>query len=372
MTRSARRARPGLRRDGEVRSIRSDAVRYPLEDPRAPQPLEPDEWRGGGRTLLPARDTGLALQGRLAREARRRARERRQRTAVAVTSVVAVALLVIGWRYSSDQKAASSPAGAQVAAAGARSSTAPLPAWTRTGAPAAGLPAIRATNESAPTPIIASLGSLKLRLPVRLDDLTEVGFHQASYAYALHMRIALPKADMTKAKKSRTTNRDLTKQATGEDAVLTGRALVMWRSRPGKPDSACDVGAKPGSDVLAPVSGVVVKIKRYKLYGKYDDFEIHIRPDGSKSVDCVLIHVDDLSAAVGDRVVAGVTRIAAVRRLSDREKMQLADYTGDGGDHVHVQLNNVNHPDYEGLEGAIDPDTVPRLTRSTVSPELVR
>lgn len=347
-------------------------MRYPVDDPRAPQPLDADEWRSSGRTLLPARDTGLALQGRLAREARRRERERRQRAAVVAAAILGVALLVLGWRYSSDRKAASTPvtAPAGVASAGTRGST--LPPWTRTGSAGAGAPAITAAQTPGPTPIIASLGSLQVRLPVRLDDLTEVGFHQASYAYALSMRIALPKADMAKAKKAHTTGRDLAKQKSGGDAVLTGRALVMWRSRPGKPDTAADVGAKPGSDVLAPVTGVVVKIKRYKLYGKYDDFEVHIRPDRSRTVDCVLIHVDDLSTKVGDRVVAGVTRIAGVRRLSDREKLQLADYTGDGGDHVHLQLNDIRHPDYEGLEGAIDPATVPKVTRSSAPLELVR
>lgn len=361
-----------------MRSIRSDVVRYPVDDPRAPECSGAEGWRASTRSLPSACDTGLALQGRLAREARRRERERRQRTAVAVATLIGIALLVIGWRQTSDRKAASLSADAigpttSLVASDTRTSPA-MPSWTRGAAGMSGLPSIKAAliAQPDPTPIIATLGSLKIRLPVRLEDLTELGFHQASYAYALHMHMALPKANMVKAKKNGGTGRDLAKQRSGEDAVLTGRALVMWRSRPGAPDSAADVGAKAGSDVLAPVSGVVVKIKRYKLYGKYDDLEVHIRPDDARHVDCVLIHVDDLSVSVGDRVTSGVTRIAAVRLLSDREKMQLADYTGEAGDHVHIQMNDIRHPDYKGLEGAIDPKSVPRITRSSAVPVSAR
>ncbi|MDZ4169321.1 MAG: M23 family metallopeptidase [Coriobacteriia bacterium] len=370
MTRSARRARPGLRRDGEVRTLSTTEVRYPEPDPRAPQPVDEDECRASGRTLYPARDTGLALQGRLAREARRRERARRQRTAVVVTAVIGVALLALGWRYSSDEKAASLPM--HSAAAAVRETPTPAPA-NRTGAPQPGETVVRAAAVADPTPIIARRGSVTVRLPVRLDDLTEMGFHQASYPYALSMKLALPIADMKAAKKARSTKRDLSKQSSAPNAALTGRALIMWRSRPGKPDTAVDVGAKAGSDVLAPVSGTVVKVKRYKLYGTHDDYEIHIRPLGAPTIDCVMIHVDDLSVKAGDEVTAGVTRIAAVRMLSDRENLQLADYTKDGGDHVHVQLNNARHPDYKGLEGALAPAAKARVTPPLRSyPELVR
>lgn len=206
---------------------------------------------------------------------------------------------------------------------------------------------------SRPTPIIATRGDLVVRLPVRLEDLTEIGFHQAAYPYALSMRSALPTADMRQAKRERSTHRDIARQQQGPDAVLTGRALVMWRDRPGKPDTAVDVGADPGSTVLAPVSGTVVKVKRYLLYGAHEDFEIHIRPDGFPRIDCVMIHITDVAVRPGDRVIGGVSRIGAVRRLSHRERLQLGQYTKNGGDHTHVQLNDVTHPDYKGLEGAL-------------------
>jgi murein DD-endopeptidase MepM/ murein hydrolase activator NlpD len=204
-----------------------------------------------------------------------------------------------------------------------------------------------------PTPIFASRGKVILRLPVNMDDLTEVGFHQASYDYALAMKTPLPDADMAAAKKNQGTPRDLSAQEVGTDAVLTGSVLRMWRDRPGKPNTAVDVGAAPGSPVLAPVEGTVVLVKSYDLYGKHPDVRVHIRPDANTDIDVVLIHVQDPSVKAGDRVVAGVTQLGAVRKLSDKMRMQLTSYTKDDGDHVHIQLNDITDPAYEGLEGAV-------------------
>lgn len=332
----ARRPRVGTRRDGEVRRIRTDEVRYPTVDiPGAEQPSY------DGRRLRPARDTGIAVDGRGARE-RRRARRNRGRNAFLVSVVVlVVATLGATWRYSSDIKAA-------------RASLSEQRSIERVSATDDGATVMKALRKQPePTPIFATYGNIELRLPVPVEALTEVGFHQAAYSYALHLSTPLPDANMKQAKAEKTTHRDLATQQTGPDAILTGSVLRMWRSRPGDPDSAIDVGAAAGTDVLAPVTGTVVKIKSYKLYGRYADYEVHIVPEGVSGIDCVLIHVDDLSVKPGDRVVAGVTRIAAVRHLSDRIHHQLGDYTEGGGDHAHMQLNNSNDPDYKGLDGAV-------------------
>ena len=128
-------------------------------------------------------------------------------------------------------------------------------------------------------------------------------------------------------------------------AVWQGEALRLWRSnRSGPPDTAADVGAAPGTQVRAPVSGTVIAVRRYELYDRYEDFEIHIQPEGWPEVDVVLIHVADVSVSVGDDVLGGLTPIAAVRHLSDKVDLQLGGYTGDGGNHVHVQLNELPDP----------------------------
>lgn len=338
-----RRARPGIRRDRPQR-IRTDQVRYP----GVTLPDLPDELRdsgGDGRRLRPARDTGIAVEGRLVRERRRRVRESRTRALSFAVLVGVLVVAAVGWRYSSDQRAKTEPLPGAVTAAAAAAGTQPGEGEVQH--------ASLTSLVDDPTPMFASLGSIQLRLPVPADKLTEVGFHQASYTYALHMDTPLPDANMKDAKTNKGTGRDLSAQEKGPTATLAGSVLRMWRSRPGEPDSAVDIGAAPGTDVYAPITGTVVKIKRYKLYGKHDDFEIHIQPTGRTDIDCVMIHIEDLTCEVGDEVTAGVTRIAAVRKLSDRVNHQLGDYTKDGGDHVHVQLNNAEDPQYKGLKGAI-------------------
>lgn len=343
MTAPRRRPRTGIRRDGQVRTIRSDAVRYPGCNHPALDPVDYASWRDSGRPLRPARDAGIAVESRLTRERRLREREKRRRTSSMIVTAVALAVLALGWRYTSDRTAALEPLEAD------------SPAARRASAPGRGSALIRgASTPAAPaTPIFASYKSIDLRLPVPLEDLTEVGFHQASYSYARHLKSAMPAADMKAAKKNKGTGRDLSLQESGKDAKLTGTSLVMWRSRPGKPDTAVDVGAKAGSPVLAPVTGTVVKVKRYKLYGQHDDYELHIQPEGRPDLDVVMIHIDGLTVKAGDPVVAGLTHIGVIRKLSDRVDHQLGDYTKDGGDHTHVQINDATHPDYKGLKGAV-------------------
>lgn len=201
-----------------------------------------------------------------------------------------------------------------------------------------------------PTPVFATYRSLRIHLPVPDENVTQLAFHQASFPSALHLTSLVPDADARRVAKTRTMIRHerpaiAAEEAQGAPAVFNGEALRLWRTnRNGLPDSAADVGAIPGTAVYAPVTGEVTAVRRYFLYGKYEDFELHIRPKGWDDVECVLIHVAEPIVQRGDVVIGGVTPIAEVRRLSNREELQLGQYTKDGGDHVHVQLNGIQLP----------------------------
>jgi hypothetical protein len=264
----------------------------------------------------------------------------------------ALLLAVLGWRYASDKQAALLPleASSSSSAANVPVGAAHLQQTTT------GETFRSASKPATPTPLFASYGRLKLRLPVPTSRLTEIGFHQASYAWALRMKTPLKDAKLSESSTHRGTGRDLTKQPADADAFLVGKVLRMWRARPGAPDTAADVGANPGSAVIAPVTGTVVKIKSYKLYGKWADYEMHIAPDGFPSLDIVMIHIANPDVKVGSRVVAGVTPVGHVRKLSDKFTDQLAQYVRGGGDHVHLQVNNADYPGYKGLVGAVEPD----------------
>lgn len=353
-----RRVRTGTRRDEGIRTISTSSVRYPglrgdLADSAPEQPGEPSRTRRRGLDPDRVRDTGIALgQGRRTREGARRKRVRRQRTAAIIVVAAFSALLV--FEFVSAYTANAARTRAKVVAESTPS--APVVGTTRpvallTESPLRFLPAA-----PVPTPVFAYWRGLKLHLPVPTKKLTEIGFHQASYTYALHMKTQLPDASMTKARGHGT--RDYTTSPLDSSGKLDVSVLRMWRLRPGRPDSAADVGALPGTPILAPVDGVVVKIKPYKLYGKWFDYEVHIKPDGFDNVDVVMIHVDQPQLKVDDRVTGGVTQIGVVRRLSNKLTDQLAEFEPAHGkakgDHVHVQLNNVNDPTYHGLDGVTD------------------
>ncbi|MHB1016581.1 MAG: M23 family metallopeptidase [Coriobacteriia bacterium] len=204
--------------------------------------------------------------------------------------------------------------------------------------------AVAAEPERTPTPRFAEVGSVDLHLPIDPSAITALAFHQASGQRAQSMTALVPDVPDSSAIDPEALATQMAEAADSSD-VWGGVCLRLWRSgRGGMPDTAADIGAEPGTDVYAPVTGTVVEVRPYLLYEKHEDIEIHIQPDGADGLDVVLIHVTDASVEAGDRVIGGVTRIAAIRKMSGLIELQLAGYTGDGGDHVHMQVNTAAEP----------------------------
>ena len=191
------------------------------------------------------------------------------------------------------------------------------------------------------TPLIGSCGDLNLNSPIRPKDLTGVLFHQASNAWAMTLTTKLPEADYEKtaAKHQIRVNNE---QESGE--WLAADALHLWRTQDATPmDTSIDVGGLAGTTVVSPVTGTVILVRDYMLYGEVPDIEIHIQPDGYDNWDCVLIHTTDPLVKAGDRVEGGIAEISHVRDIEkDLTDVQLGFFTPDGvgGNHTHVQMNN--------------------------------
>lgn len=307
----------------------------PRSSRRCRSPRTASGARGTTRLEAPP-DTGVTLGGRRSRTPRHRNRKRAQLQLAGLAALVVLSLIV-GWQLT-------------------RPADEPHTAAADTGAAAPEQVEVRADDRTEPTPFFAYYRSLHLYVPISPDDLTEIAFHQASGDKALDIESLLPDADMTLAEQNhgtdRTTQASSANDTTGTGTqVLGGTVLRMWRSnRSGPPDTAVDVGAAPGTTVYAPVTGEVVEVRPYMLYEKYEDYEIHIRPEGWPEIDIVMIHVEDPRVEAGDRVVGGVTALAGVRLLSDRITHQMSAYTTDGGNHVHVQLNQIDPAETGALD----------------------
>jgi len=286
---------------------------------RAPSKRQRAQRRPVGAGLQgPVRDAGVSVRSR------RPSRVGRSPYPILSVVVAVLGLAFIGWMLTWGD-------------AGSDATTPPDPA-------AVASVAADAEPEREPTPLFAQEGGSELHLAVDPGQLTAVGFHQASGDLALHLASLVPDADMAVAAELHAVP-PVDAGDNPDETVWPGTCLRLWRSgRTGQPDTAVDMGADPGTPVWSPVSGTVVEVRPYLLYEKYEDYEIHIRPDGREDVDVVLIHVQDVTVKAGDRVFGGATQIAAVRKMSDKIDIQLAGYTANGGDHVHLQINRIPAP----------------------------
>lgn len=150
------------------------------------------------------------------------------------------------------------------------------------------------------TPTLARVDGLEVRLPS--PDVLLVGYHEASRAGALALHPV--GHGVSNANTTRIT------LPTDEDGgvdyhVMSSRGRVL------PPTSAVDIVMRDDDPVRAPVDGVVTEVRPYLLYGQHPDSRIEIRPDHAPHLRVVLIHVDDVAVAAGDRLTAGDTVLAA-------------------------------------------------------------
>jgi hypothetical protein len=115
------------------------------------------------------------------------------------------------------------------------------------------------------------------------------------------------------------------------------RYIVMSsRGRGTSATSAADMVFDPGSRAVSPVAGVVVQVKPYRLYGRYQDERVEISVAGHPEVHVVMIHLAHVRVSRGDEVSATLSVIGVPRVFPFRS--QVDDYLTGGGPHVHVEI----------------------------------
>ena len=330
------------------------------------------EPQAGARLRAPM-DTGIELGGSAGARRKTRTDRRLEKAAGGRWSLLVLALLavfLVSAVVISRIGDSVGPAAAAVSVGGAL----PMPA-----------PAV--TKPPPLTPVFASYGGMRIHLPIAPDQITAVAFHQASYDDGLPMDILVPVVSGA-AWKAGAPARAAAAASAAASAVASaaaiptgttvvsapsatvsdvwqGQVLKLYRTgRKGSPNTAVDVGAQPGTTVIAPVDGVIAQVKPYKLYNKYDDYEIHIAPTGATDYEVVMLHIDGPVVKVGDKVIGGRTHIGVVRNLSKLESLQLGEYTpGAKGDHTHIQVNK--------LKPGVTPYTAPQTLddTATVTPQ---
>ena len=117
------------------------------------------------------------------------------------------------------------------------------------------------------------------------------------------------------------------------------------RGRDTARQGAADIVVEPDREIRSPVTGRVVRAGTYALYcDTVDQFAV-IEPDDRPGWQVKVLHIEGLAVAAGDRVEAGVTRLAANARVLPFPS-QVEDDTGrPAWPHVHVEAVDPTVPD---------------------------
>jgi hypothetical protein len=185
-----------------------------------------------------------------------------------------------------------------------------------------------ATVQTRPVPeIVAIRGAVRLQLPVAQARVTAIGYSAAQGALSL-------------SPVGHQANEGLLSRVV--DGIFGGGGgSPRWYELAGGGTSSLDVGAAAGTDVYAPVDGIVAAIRPFIVEGKQYGAEIDIQPQNSPSLVVAVTQLAaDPALTVGSAVVSGATKIGTVVDLASVEQQALAQYTNDGGNHVAIEVRS--------------------------------
>lgn len=201
------------------------------------------------------------------------------------------------------------------------------PAGTPTGTGGQAAAAPRPGRASGPLPVFATARGIELRL-VSPQPLL-VAFHEGGRGSSiLHPQGACVVCS---------NRRKYRPQHAGAGSGLL-YAVMRSRGRPNAATSAVDVALRPDDPVLSPVHGVVIAANRYRLYGRFRDRVVTIRPHGSRRWHVALLHLRNVPVRPGDRVVAGRTVLGYARPFPFRSQVDSYVWGFGRFPHVHIEV----------------------------------
>lgn len=164
------------------------------------------------------------------------------------------------------------------------------------------------------------------------EEVLLLAYHEASFPDALGLE---PVGVMRE-------NNNVTKFVQPPDRDGPGYVILSSRGRPTSATSALDIAIPPDTPVLSVVTGTVADVDGFYLYGRYADARLEIVPDGRPDLRVVIIHVDGVLVAAGDRVVAGETVIAERSTQFPFTSQIDRHIPGPPGPHIHVEVKRAD------------------------------
>lgn len=182
-----------------------------------------------------------------------------------------------------------------------------------------------------PLPVFAVAGGVRLRLPSARPVL--IAYHEAS----MPRRLALRPLGSCRVCRN---GSKFQPRRVGPAAIEY--AVMDTRGRAGPATSAVDVVLRRRDRVFSPVTGTVKAVLRYRLYGRYPDVRVALRPQGRTDRAVILIHLREVRLRPGQQVVASVTVLGRARPFRfesqvDRYARRLTQ-RGARFPHTHIEV----------------------------------
>jgi hypothetical protein len=179
--------------------------------------------------------------------------------------------------------------------------------------------------------VMATAGALQVDVPIRQGRVTAIVFHGTGNQEAIPLRPSGRQRNASFATR-------LVASLFG-DSSSDGPSYYLDDAAAGPDTASVDVGAPAATSVYSPVDGTIVGIQPYVLSGRAWGSVIQIRPVQSPATLLTLTNVmRGRRLAVGDTVTAATSVLGTVADLSSVLDQDLARFTSDSGNHVHIEL----------------------------------
>lgn len=191
--------------------------------------------------------------------------------------------------------------------------------------------AIPATGRPEPL-AVANVDDVRIQLPIARRGVTAIGYYSRRDGALLALEPQGRRID-------RSFGEPLFRRFLATEQP-TGLSWIALHDR-GEPNIAA-IGAIPGSEVYAPVSGTVTAITDRVLDGRLYGSVVRIQPLGDAETVIVLANLEpDATLSVGDNVADGASLVGRVIDVAHVQRQPLARYTHDSGANLELSVRHI-------------------------------
>jgi hypothetical protein len=186
-------------------------------------------------------------------------------------------------------------------------------------------------GNAAPDTVLAEAADVEISTPIRPESLTGLGYHPEGESLV----------EMAPHGENLSANPLIGLFADGSTPEDIHYHVMDAAGRTGPRTGALDVGARAGTMVYAPVTGMITAIRPDPMVQGANVVEI--KPDANTNVRVTvsLVQSDEANAGVTTRVTAGMTELGTVADSAEILDPQLSSYISDAGNHVTISVPRV-------------------------------